>query len=186
MFAVLLALFLALPFIEVWVAIQVAEEIGAGFTLMLLAGMSFSGVLLLRSQGTSVWRRANVEIAAGRPPAPPMVDGALVLVGGVLLMVPGFVTGVVGALLMIPPVRAVVRPLLVAWMRRRAERLARSGRFRAVVVDSTIDGEGRVRSRRTDVGEVIDSEGWEADDEPGSLPPTAGPRRPDDGEPPRR
>lgn len=171
MFAVAVALFLALPFIEAWVAIQVAEAIGAGPTVLALVALSAAGVVLLRRQGTAVWRRANAEIAAGRPPAAPLLDGALVLVGGVLLVVPGFVTGAVGALLMLPPARALLRPALLAWMRSRAERAARSGRFRAVVVDTTVRPDGTVRARRTDVGEVIDSEGWEVDEAPGELPP---------------
>jgi hypothetical protein len=93
MFLVVLALLLALPFIELWVAIAVADAIGWPLTLLLLMAMSFSGLLLLRRQGTSVWRRANAEMAAGRVPTAQLLDGAMVIVGGVSLMVPGFVTG---------------------------------------------------------------------------------------------
>ena len=104
MFLVVLALLLALPFVEVWVAVQVAEVIGAPLTLLLLLAMCAAGVVLLRREGTTVWRRANAEMAAGRVPTDQLLDGALVLIGGVSLMVPGFVTGVFGLLLMLPPV----------------------------------------------------------------------------------
>ena len=174
MFGVLLAFLLVLPFLEVWVAIQVAGVIGAPLTLLLLAGMSVAGFYLLRGEGTNVWRRVNEQVAAGRAPTRELLDGALVLIGGVCLIVPGFITGVVGALLLLPPVRAVVRPLLLAWMTRRAARLASSGRFRGVMVNTVVDAGGRVHSTRRTMGDVIDSEGWDAGDEPSGLP-VAGP-----------
>jgi len=174
MFGVLLALLLVLPFVEIWVAIQVAGAIGAPLTLLLTVAMSIAGVYLLRSEGTSVWRRANAEMAAGRMPARQLLDGALVLVGGVCLVLPGFVTGVFGALLLLPPVRALVRPVLLAWMGRRAARLARSGRMQGVMVDTVVGADGRVRTRSRTVGEVIDAEGWDVDEASSELP-LAGP-----------
>lgn len=177
MFGVLLAFLLVLPFLEIWVAIQVAGVIGGPLTLLLLAGMSVAGVYLLRGESASVWRRANAEMAAGRVPTKELVDGALVIVGGVCLIVPGFITGVFGALLLLPPVRALVRPLLVAAMARRAARLARSGRMTGIVVDGVVDADGRVRTRTRTVGEVIDTEGWDVGDEPSELP-VAGPHGP--------
>jgi UPF0716 protein FxsA len=174
MFGVLLAFLLVLPFLEVWVAIQVAGVIGAPLTLLLLAGMSVAGVYVLRGEGTSVWRRVNEQVAAGRAPTRELLDGALVLIGGVCLILPGFITGVFGALLLLPPVRAVVRPLLLAWMTRRAARLASSGRFRGVMVNTVVDADGRVRSTTRTMGDVIDSEGWDRGEEPSGLP-VAGP-----------
>lgn len=174
MFGVLLAFLLVLPFLEIWVAIQVASGIGVPLTLLALVGMSMSGVYLLRGEGTSVWRRANAEMAAGRVPTHQLLDGALVLIGGVLLIVPGFITGAVGLLLLLPPVRALVRPLLLAWMARRAARLARSGRMSGFMVDTVVDADGRVRTRTRTMGDVIDSDGWDVGDEPSGLP-VAGP-----------
>ncbi len=174
MFGVLLAFLLVLPFLEIWVAIQVAGVIGAPLTFLAIIGMSIAGVYLLRGEGTSVWRRANDEMAAGRPPTQQLLDGALVLIGGVCLIVPGFITGIFGALLLLPPVRALVRPLLLAWMARRAARLARSGRMSGSVVDTVVDADGRVRSRTRTMGDVIDSDGWDVGEEPSSLP-LAGP-----------
>ena len=92
------------------------------------------------------------------------------LIGGVCLIVPGFITGIFGALLLLPPVRALVRPLLLAWMARRAARLARSGRMSGIVVDTVVDADGRVRSRTRTMGDVIDSDGWDVGEEPSSLP----------------
>jgi UPF0716 protein FxsA len=174
MFGVLLAFLLVLPFLEIWVAIQVAGVIGAPLTFLAIIGMSVAGVYLLRGEGTSVWRRANDEMAAGRVPTQQLLDGALVLIGGVCLIVPGFITGIFGALLLLPPVRALVRPLLLAWMARRAARLARSGRMSGFMVDTVVDTDGRVRTRTRTMGDVLDTEGWDVGDEPSSLP-VAGP-----------
>ena len=176
MLPVLLALFLVLPFIEVWVAIQVAGTIGALPTLLLLVAMSALGVVLLRREGVTVWRKASAEIAAGRPPTTQLLDGALVLVGGVSLVVPGFITGVFGLLLLFPPVRALLRPAILAWFTARAARAARSGAMRGVFVRSVVDGDGRVHTEPTRFGDVVDAEGWELSDAPPELPRSAGPR----------
>jgi UPF0716 protein FxsA len=168
MFPVLLALFLVLPFVEIWAALAVASWIGGLPTFLLLVAMSASGVWVLRRQGASVWRRANAEMAAGRTPTGPLLDGVLVLLGGTLLVVPGFVTGVVGIVLLLPPVRALLRPLMLAWMTRRAARAARSGRLRGVFVNTGVGADGRVYQRSTTFGDVIDSDGWDVT--PGSGP----------------
>lgn len=168
MFPVLLALLLVLPFVEIWAALAVASWIGGFPTLLLLFAMSAAGVWVLRRQGANVWRRANAEMAAGRTPTGPLLDGVLVLVGGTLLVVPGFVTGVAGIILLLPPVRALLRPAMLAWMTRRAARAARSGRLRGVFVNTGVGADGRMYQRTTTFGDVIDSDGWDVT--PGSGP----------------
>lgn len=170
MFAVLLALLLALPFIEIWVAIKVAGVIGAPATMLAIVAMSVVGWYLMRGEGTSVWRRATTEISAGRTPARELLDGAMVLVGGICLILPGFVTGVFGLLLLLPPIRSLLRPLMSRWMTTRAERLAGSGRVNAVMVDTVVDAQGRVRTRTRTMGDVIDAEGWDVGGQSEELP----------------
>ncbi|MHB1139358.1 MAG: FxsA family protein [Microthrixaceae bacterium] len=181
MVPVLLALLLVLPFVEIWAALAVASWIGGLPTFVLLVAMSASGVWVLRRQGANVWRRANAELAAGRAPTGPLLDGVLVLVGGSLLVVPGFVTGVVGIVLLLPPVRALLRPAMLAWMTRRAAKAATSGRLRGVFVNTTVGADGRVHQRATRFGEVIDSDGWDVT--PGSGP-AAGTTLPPSSPPP--
>lgn len=166
----LVVLLLLWPVIELTAAVLVAQQIGIGATLLSLVAISFVGAVLLKRTGLSVWRRANAELAAGRAPTRELLDGPMVLVGGLALMAPGFVSGAFGALLMLPPVRALLRPLLAAWMGTRAARAARSGRFSAIVVDTAVDADGRVHHRTQrfgdgPLGEVIDTEGWDV--EPG-------------------
>jgi UPF0716 protein FxsA len=116
----LLLLFIAIPIVEIYVIIQVGQAIGALWTIALLIADSILGSMLMRSQGRAVWRRFNKALAEGRPPTREILDGALVILGGALLLTPGFVTDVFGLALLLPPSRAVVRVLLA---RRMAVRL---------------------------------------------------------------
>jgi UPF0716 protein FxsA len=109
----LVALFVVVPLVELYVILQVGQEIGVWWTIALLFAGSVAGSLLLRSQGRSVWRRFRETLAAGRPPAREVADGALIIFGGALLLAPGFVTDAVGFFLLLPPTRAIVRRVLV-------------------------------------------------------------------------
>lgn len=109
----LFLLLIGLPVLELYVIFQVGEAIGFALTLLALLATSVVGVKLIRSQGRLVLRRALDELAAGRPPAREAIDGALVFVGGVLLIVPGFVTDIFGLLMLAPPTRAILRALVL-------------------------------------------------------------------------
>jgi UPF0716 protein FxsA len=109
MFPLLILLFIVVPLVELYVIIQVGQAIGALPTIGLLLLDSLLGSWLLRSQGRAVWRRFRAALASGRPPARETLDGALVIVGGTLMLAPGFVTDAFGVLLLLPPTRAIVR-----------------------------------------------------------------------------
>lgn len=115
----LVVIFIVIPIAELWLIIQVGQLIGFWATLALLILDSIAGSLLLRSQGRAAWRRFNVAMQAGRIPHQEAIDGALVIGGGALLLTPGFISDVVGLLLLIPPTRAVARRILVSWAARR-------------------------------------------------------------------
>jgi UPF0716 protein FxsA len=109
---ILIALFILVPIAELYVIIQVGELIGLWPTLALLLADALLGSFLLKHQGRSAWRRFNEALAQRRFPGKEVVDGALILVGGTLLLAPGFLTDIVGVILLIPPTRALVRQLL--------------------------------------------------------------------------
>jgi UPF0716 protein FxsA len=113
MLAPLVLLFIVVPLVELYVILQVGQEIGVAWTLALLVADSLLGSLLMRSQGRAAWRRFSEALRAGRPPAREVLDGALIIFGGALLLTPGFVTDALGLALLIPPSRAVVRRTLV-------------------------------------------------------------------------
>src|ERR671933_410512 len=115
----LVLLFIVVPIVELFVIIQVGEAIGVLPTIALLIADSVLGSMLLRSQGRAAWRRFNEALSAGRPPAREVLDGGLVIFGGALLLTPGFVTDVLGLVLLVPPTRAVVRGALGRRFSRR-------------------------------------------------------------------
>ncbi len=115
----LVALFILVPIAELAVIIQVGGEIGVLPTVALLVLDSVLGSLLLRSQGRTVWRRFSDALARGRVPHREILDGVLVIFGGALLLTPGFLTDVLGLLLLVPATRAVARRVLVRAAGRR-------------------------------------------------------------------
>ena len=105
----LIALFILLPLAELYVILKVGDAIGVFWTILLLAADSVAGAMLLRSQGRAVWRRFNQALSEGRMPHREVQDGVLVIFGGAFLITPGFITDVLGALLLVPPTRSLIR-----------------------------------------------------------------------------
>lgn len=116
---ILIVLFIAVPIAEIYVIIKVGEAIGILPTIALLIADAVLGSMLLRHQGRTAWRRFNDAIAAGRFPGREAADGVMVAVGGTLLLTPGFISDVVGLLLLIPPTRSLIRSGLFRYLRRR-------------------------------------------------------------------
>jgi UPF0716 protein FxsA len=115
----LIALFILVPLAELYVILQVGDAIGVPWTIALLAADSVLGSLLLRSQGRTVWRRFNMALAEGRMPHREVLDGVLIVFGGAFLLTPGFLTDIVGLVLLVPPTRALVRRLVARRIGRR-------------------------------------------------------------------
>ena len=110
---------IVVPLIELYVLVQTGEALGLVPTLLLLLVMSLLGGYLLRREGMKTWRALRTALQAGRLPAKEVADGALVILGGALLLTPGFVTDAVGLLCILPPSRAVLRRLLTGVFARR-------------------------------------------------------------------
>jgi UPF0716 protein FxsA len=108
----LVILFIVVPIAELYVIIQVGQAIGVLPTLFLLLADAVLGTLLLRHQGRGAWRRFNEALAQRRFPGKEVMDGVLIVVGGTLLLAPGFITDIVGVFLLIPPTRALARGVL--------------------------------------------------------------------------
>lgn len=113
-----------IPIAEVWVAIQVAHHIGWLATIALLVVISAFGPSLVRRQGTGVWRRARRRLEDGELPGREAIDGVLLLIAGGLMTFPGFITGVLGLLLLLPPVRGLVRHASGPWLARKVRNSA--------------------------------------------------------------
>lgn len=109
---ILILLFIVVPIAELYVIIKVGELIGVFPTLILLLADALLGSMLLKHQGREAWRRFNEALAARRFPGREVVDGVLIVIGGTLLLTPGFLTDIAGLFLLIPPTRAIARRLL--------------------------------------------------------------------------
>jgi len=144
--AALIVLFIVVPLAELYVILQVGEAIGAVWTILLLAADSLLGSLLLRSQGRTVWGRFNAAVAEGRMPHREVIDGVLVIFGGAFLITPGFLTDIVGLLLLIPPTRALIRRVVARRVGRR-------------VAAAAVGADGRRRRRPRQNGSDFDVEG---------------------------
>lgn len=152
MLLVLALVFLVVPVAELYVILQVAHGIGVPETILLLIAISVTGAWLARLSGLSVLRRLQRTVRAGQMPSNELVDGALVLFAGALMVTPGFLTDLLAIALLLPPTRAVVRGAILRRVR------AGRGVFRVVAT-----GPGGP----TDPG-VWDVDGWE--DPPGRPP----------------
>lgn len=123
---VLLALiFLVMPILELAVIIQVGQSLGVLNTVGLLLLVSAAGAWLVKREGLGVWRRFNSQVRAGIVPAREIADGVLILFAGALLLTPGFLTDILGLLLLVPPVRAAIRGAAMLRASRRVMRVHR-------------------------------------------------------------
>jgi len=112
-------LFVVVPLVELFVIIQVGGAIGVLPTIGLLVLDSVLGSVLMRSQGRAAWQNFQAATAAGKVPAREVLDGALIIFGGALLLTPGFVTDLLGLGLLLPPTRALVRRALIGGVAKR-------------------------------------------------------------------
>lgn len=120
MFALLMfLLFIAVPVIELWLILQIGELIGVWPTIALLLIDSVVGAWLVKSQGGAVWARFREVAGAGGVPANEAVDGFLVILGGTLLLVPGFLSDIAGLVFILPPSRKLLRGRMVGFVKRR-------------------------------------------------------------------
>jgi UPF0716 protein FxsA len=138
----LVLLFVVVPLAELYVIVAASHAFGLGTTLGVLLLVSLVGAAVVKRQGMDALARVRESLDRRELPSRHLADGALILLAGALLLVPGFITDAIGVLLLLPPVRAVVRRLV----------LARSGA-----------GPRRVRVRST--GTVIDTGTSSPDDQ---------------------
>ena len=121
MLVVLAVLFLVLPIAELYVVVQVAGGIGILNTIGLLVVVSVVGAWLCRREGMGVLRRVRRSLDRYELPTRELVDGALILFAGALLLTPGFLTDCLAIVLLVPPTRAVVRGVVLRALDRRAQ-----------------------------------------------------------------
>ncbi|MFB2531653.1 FxsA family protein [Paracoccus sp. p4-l81] len=148
----LLMLFLFLPLIEIGLFIQVGGAIGLWPTIGLVVLSAVAGAWLMQSQGLRAWADMNAALRTSGDPTAPMAHGALIMMAGVLLMLPGFFTDAIGLALLIPPVRSWV-------LSRMARRVTMMGGF-----GPGFGSRGTAGGPRPDMGRDPFQDAWQADD----------------------
>lgn len=118
----LVLMFLIAPVIEIYVIIVVGQQIGVIPTVLLLLFESAIGAWLVKREGARAWKALTGALASARMPNVELADAALVLVGGTLLLTPGFVTDIFGFFLILPFTRPVARRGLARFLARRRRR----------------------------------------------------------------
>lgn len=119
MFVLLLLLFTIVPAIEIGLFVEVGGRIGAANTIAVVLLTGFVGASLARAQGTAVLASIQRSLAAGTMPTDELLEGAFVLVGGVLLLTPGFLTDGLGLLCLVPPTRKAMATAAKVWAGKR-------------------------------------------------------------------
>jgi UPF0716 protein FxsA len=114
---------LALPFVEIAGFVLVGRQIGVFATLALVIAAMLAGAILLRVQGFGVMTRIRKEVDAGRDPSRELANGVMILIAAILLLIPGFVTDIIGLLLFLPPVRDL------AWRALKSRVVVSTGGF---------------------------------------------------------
>ncbi len=143
---ILFLLFIVFPVAELYVIIRVGSSIGFLNTLGLIVLVAVVGSWLVKREGLRVWAKFNDSVAQGRVPTREIIDGVLILVAGALLLAPGFLTDVIGILVLFPPTRAVFRSVLTKKARRGS------------IILGGFNGPGR---RPFSPDDVIDTDGTE-------------------------
>ncbi len=115
----MVVLLVGVPLLEIYILVQVGQVIGPWWTILLLIISGVLGTWLIRREGGRAWRGLNDALRSGRMPAREIADGALILVGGTLMLAPGFVTDALGVLLILPITRPAARRLLTRVVSRR-------------------------------------------------------------------
>jgi len=118
MLLILIALFIVLPIVELWLIIRLAHVTSWTMTIVVVLGTGVIGVIMAKRQGFKIWLKIQEALNRGELPGDYLLDGFLILIGGLLLITPGLITDTIGFLLLIPFMRSLFRNLLKKWFKR--------------------------------------------------------------------
>ena len=145
-------IFVVVTLAEIYVLVSVGDAIGAWSTILLVIITALIGSTLLKQQGWSIMTKAQQSIAEGRTPALEMLEGVVILVSGVLLLTPGFITDGLGLLGLIPWSRSY---FINHFLEKNAERVF--SQRNSVFINKTKSSESKTANK----DEPIEGEFWE-------------------------
>jgi UPF0716 protein FxsA len=111
-----------IPMVELFLLIEIGKAIGTLEVILLTIASGIAGAALAKSQGFSILKKMQQEMAEGRVPAANLIDGLMILIGGILLLTPGIVTDAIGFLFLIPWTRVLMKRLLMKWMMNKIQK----------------------------------------------------------------
>ena len=170
MLAVILIALIGIPLMEIWVFIEVGGRIGATSTIAIILLTGVAGALLLRIQGLGVLLRARKTMEQGLTPVAEVLDGVCLIIAGLVLLTPGFVTDAIGAVLFIPPVRRAIAVWVLGRVQARHRANTRAPEPGSATIDAVYE---EIPDDPTidDQGHKPDSSGQKHD--PWTRPPSA-------------
>lgn len=137
----LIVLLVTVPILEVWLLIKVGQQLGLLPTILILVAEAIIGALLMRHEGSRAWKALNDAFTNGKVPTGELADAALILVGGLLLMLPGFLSDVIGFLFLLRSTRPVARKIIAFFVARRINRLGIPVMRARLDTENLIEGE---------------------------------------------
>jgi UPF0716 protein FxsA len=117
----LILIFIIVPLMEILLLIEIGSRIGTLNTISVIILTGILGGYMMRQQGFTIIGNIQADLSQGRMPTGELINGVLVLVGGIVLLTPGFFTDAVGFLLLIPPTRALIRKKIQTFIRRKID-----------------------------------------------------------------
>ena len=117
----LILLLTVVPIVEFWVLMELKDWTSFSFTVLVVLGTGVVGAILARMEGLRTLRRIRDELGEGRIPGDSLLDGAMILVAGALLVTPGVLTDAAGFLLLAPPSRSLLRRALKHWIKGKMD-----------------------------------------------------------------
>ena len=127
MFFKLFLLFAIIPVVEIAILIKIGGIIGAFYTVAIVIGTAIIGAYLVRLQGVSIMLRFQNNLQQGIFPAEEMIDGAMALVAGAVLLTPGLITDIIGFTLLLPPTRKIIKGSVKKFIKSRAVSFTHAG-----------------------------------------------------------
>ena len=121
MFSILFLLFVGVPLVELWLLLQVGEQMGALPTLTLVVGTGMLGANLARREGMRTIEKVNKAMAEGQMPQEALLDGLAIFLGGALLLTPGILTDVLGFSLLFPLTRPLLLAMVAGWIKKKMQ-----------------------------------------------------------------
>ena len=121
----LIAAIIIIPAVEMWGIIQMGHLVGGWMTFLLILITGFAGAQFARLEGRQALSEVQRQMQTGQPPGQAMLNGLCVLIGGLLLVLPGFFSDIIGITLLFPLTRPIYKAIMLRWI----EKKLRSGQF---------------------------------------------------------